>query len=753
MLIDLFIKNSWYTVPLKGVLERTADGDKTVPEFESNWKEKYTKNFNTNSVKLAGALTGSLSGIVAIDCDNQFTYDLIKSFDPDYKFHFVSKGKPSGGGTIIYRYNSDIPTYKFHMDTVSLDFYSDNGFIYLPTEHNKTKESWEDVYELPELGEMPDQVYKLVKAFGHKAEIKSSIKTKEIKHNISNRLAPMLEQFLTKKEYNPVLFKILTPYSFRDTPDYISKGHLHPNDVPQGRGSEYLSKISAILGADISVNAETYINTMYAINNLWEKPMEKGRINATIINPMVDGRINIEGVPIWQYDEYWQDTGLVATALNGDYIESFYDDIKSTYYIVNYTVGYVKTFSEKAQVIKTIKTMTGRGMNEQSYDIAKQIIRTDLIPSQEFGHVQGTDLFNLFRQSQELAILNNPEAYKGLYQRPEATIKFMETLVPDDKIRMYLLRFIRTKLTTFKYSPVVPYFIGKAGSGKDTFVTILRRILGDQYIAKPDSKVFLEQYNGWLLDQFFVQLDEYGNKLSRGTDKQEVLGKIKAYTGSDEIQIRAMRTDGFNYRHNITFILTANNNPLPVEIDDRRFLFVTTPNKLAIQDWVVNMGGITAVQNKIKNETQNFCYYLATELTNLADDDYMLPPDTEDKEEAILENLPAAERLLYFITNEKMNELYELSVDYNIRSFKDGWDKGRLHDDRLEELYSAMTDGHGEHRVIIRMLKKAGIYRQHTTRGGNNFFYYNIDKLRYYSQTEGDFESIDDTNKVKPKGL
>jgi len=57
-----------------------------------------------------------------------------------------------------------------------------------------------------------------------------------------------------------------------------------------------------------------------------------------------------------------------------------------------------------------------------------------------------------------------------------------------------------------------------------------------------------------------------------------------------------MRSDGFNYKHCISFIMTANNNPLPVEMDDRRFAFINTPNKLEAQPWVKDMGGISNVQ-------------------------------------------------------------------------------------------------------------------------------------------------------------
>lgn len=735
MLIDLFIKAGWHTVPMKGKLERLENGKKTLPHMEEEWRKKYTANFNEERVRLAGAISGAKSGFIAIDCDNDVTYTIFKALDPDYSFHFVSKGKPAGGGTIIYRYTPDVGGFKLSNGTLALDFYSDEGFIYLPTEDNYTKESWEGTVELPVLNDAPPAVLAMLSTLKSKSAASGVVNTPAIRHTISNRLAPMLETFVKVKKYDAQLFKIITPYSFRDLPTYITKGHLHPEDIPAGRGSEYLSKVSAILGADISVSVELYTNTMMLINSFWSDPMEKTQLLKTIINPMIEERSTVDGKTIWQYDPHWEKMGFIATTLNGNYIESFYDDVKGLYYLVNYTVPYVRTYSDKRPLITTLKTLLGRPVTETTYDTSKQLIRTSLNPSLEFGHIEGGDQFNLFRQTQELHILNNPAPYKSQYQRPNTIIKYFESLIPDDFVRSYVLSFIKTKLTTFKYSPVMLYMIGKPGSGKDTMVGILRTILGQDYVAKPDTKVFLEQYNGWMIDKYIIQLDEYGNKLNRMSDKQEVLGKLKAYTGSAELQIRAMRSDGYNYLHCTTFIVTANSNPLPIETDDRRVCFIKTPNKLEREDWVIEQGGITVVQAAIKAEIMDFCYYLGTEIKTLRADDYVIAPYTSDKDNLIVDCMPAAEKIAYYIQNSKFEALAEWAVEYNIVDFTAGWDKGRLEDEKLQDLYSAVTEGQGLAHTVIRKLKELGLSRSHTTRMGSNSFYYQIPELHKYKAT------------------
>lgn len=44
--------------------------------------------------------------------------------------------------------------------------------------------------------------------------------------------------------------------------------------------------VSAILGADLSIDEEMYVNAMSQINGLFADPMDQKRLNATILTPM-----------------------------------------------------------------------------------------------------------------------------------------------------------------------------------------------------------------------------------------------------------------------------------------------------------------------------------------------------------------------------------------------------------------------------------------------------------------------------------
>lgn len=739
--IQPFIDLGWHTVPLKGQLIRLDDGSKSTPIYEKDWKAKYQGTFNENASAIGLAITGAVSGIIAIDCDSQIVYDLFRSQDPDYEWIFPSRHKPEGGGTIIYKYQEGIDTFTIHNKTIQLDLFSDHGAIYLPTEANTTKEKFPfDKFEdFPPIKEMPETIVILLLSFQQQYMLGRG-KTED--YNVlfkvcANYLAPQLEIFTNDKEFSPSLFRMITPKSFRSLPQYVQHGYLHPDKVPEGRGSEYLTKISAIFGADPSISKELYSKAILDVNAMWAKPMPHSRLVATIMEPMLSGNSNINGEPIWRYDEHWKKRGVTFSTKINESVEVFFDDIRAMYYLVNYTRLTIKSFTRENDLFSFVSTI---GVNVLSNKMLKQmmpIVRTTIEPALPFGFYNEdkyTRRFNLFKQTPALAILNNPETYKDYYTTPETILNYFETLIPDAYIRNYLLRFLKRKFTSFKYSPVVLYLLGAHGSGKDTFVNILGAMIGDQYIAKPSAKEFLEHFNGWLVDKYFVQLDEYGNQLSRTADKNEALGKIKAYSGKDNIQIRQMRTDGFNMKHSVTFILTANTNPLLLEEGDRRIVIIDTPNILATADWVEEYGGIAKVIDGIFSEIQDFCYYLATEVDLLSWDEYVTPPKTQLKDELIASVLPAAQRIAYYLKNNLIHKLEELTEEYDKPEVLKYASQGRIFEDDLFELYFEMTDGRGTKRGLNKGMAQNNFEKVPTTKNDRKSYYYYINCLMSYSK-------------------
>lgn len=710
-----YIDLGWNTVPLKGSLERNEDGSKTIPKFEAGWKERYHNEINEQPADLGGVITGEVSGIMAIDCDNEQTWKIFRALDPDYDFALISRGKGYPAGTLIYKYDQELSdTFTVHDGELDLDFYSDKGFIYLATAANKTKIPL--VTPLPELQTIPLSTKILLKQLTKRAGSTTAMSS----HNnilTANCLAPVIEQFTTRQEFTPGLFKVITPKDFRDLPQYQENGYLHPNDIPDGRGSEYLMKVSAILGADVSVTEELYATAMVQINGLFESPLATSRLEKTILDPMLSKSAAVGGVPIWKYDSQWSEHRLILSGKRQVTIELAFDDLRNTYYCINSAAETFTSFNRDGDLMAYIEAVAVSTPKKLEIKRSLPLVQVCSIPNLPFGFSPGGDptarLLNTFKQTPELMVFNNPESYADRYKRPTTILRYLESLVPDELMRDYLVRFTKTKLTTFNYSPVVLYFMGVHGSGKDLFVGLFETILGK--VARPTTKEFLEMFNGWMLDTYIVQLDEYGNQLTSMKEREETLGRIKTYTGKQVIQIRQMRTDGFMYKHHATFIMTANRNPLMLEEGDRRIAFFQTPNVLTDQKWVKDMGGVAEMYDKIQEEIKDFCYYLATEVPLLNPSDYVKPPEGANKMELIADSMYAAQRIAFAIKKGMQEYLVKLAESYDLSELATQINMGKIRLSNLDELYDELTDYNGEARNFRKVLRNEGIELRKTT--------------------------------------
>ena len=728
-----FIELGWHTISLGGELKRLPNGKKTIPIFGKNWLEKAINDIETKPAPLGGAVTGKESGIIAIDCDNSTTYNLFKALDPDYKFHFISKGKKNKAGeeqhcgTIIYKYTDKLSdSFKISSEDLDLDFLSTGRMTYLPTLANETKHPLE---YLPELKEPPHEVITLLKSLQQAKDARDKHVTASPMSHHKFNLAPQVQMFVKTGYVNKALFKIITPYDFRDCEEYRQNGFVHPKNIPDGRGSEYLSKVSAILGADVSVDVDLYVKAMRELNERFEEPMPLSRLNKTIIEPMCEGHAKGEdGTPIWKEDPDWQSTVMTFLTRHNTIINVFYDYSRRMYYVVDLAEETVQTFGQVQQLANHLNSITFERSKPAEITSSVPNVLASSQPEKLFGfYADGIrERFNTFVSTPAYKIFKTPEEYTEDYKPPRVTLKYLETLVPDEMMRTYLLQFLRRKLDTFEYSPVILYFLGVPGSGKDTFVNLIENIVGEPSIERPSAKMFLEKNNAWILDKLFVQLDEYGDQLTSYNDRQEALGLLKQYTGKPRIAIRVMREDVCSYEHKATFIMTANRNPLMLDAEDRRVALFNTPHTLLDAPWVYAEGGIEQIHYKLEQELCDFCYYLSTEVDNLDPKSYTSPPASEDKERLIAESMPVAKRICYYLKTRNWKEFRNIGDRYGPRSLYDRIDQNKLLESDLVELYEELKGSEPDPRAtatIRHAMRDMGFDSKRTTLPGHRHGY------------------------------
>jgi Family of unknown function (DUF5906) len=117
---------------------------------------------------------------------------------------------------------------------------------------------------------------------------------------------------------------------------------------------------------------------------------------------------------------------------------------------------------------------------------------------------------------------------------------------------------------------------GLKGTGKSLLADVMKRLVGMRHFARLDKPSQITgQFNGHLQSTILVDVEEAffsGDKAAEGT--------LKSWITSDDVQIRLMRTDGFQAKNFSRFVFTSNAGwVVPVTDDERRFFVVDVSDK------------------------------------------------------------------------------------------------------------------------------------------------------------------------------
>lgn len=745
--IQPFINLDWHTVPINGKhIIRNAEGKKQGYSFPSKWQKQYSEFLNTDPKRLGGLLTGNIGKhpIVAIDCDDTQTYTLFRDLDPTNTAVFESIGKLNEDGepikscTILYKYDSSLPSSKRLKGDMDLDWLNGNTMVFLPTEANTTKETWwiDKEGRLCNhngnpviINPMPPVVAQVLGIVLIKT-IEKSIAETSTHTRSKGFLGKILPNYnfkdlIANKEYIPELSKLLTPKEYRNAL-YEKQGHIHPNDV--GVRHDYLFKIMCTLAGDNTVEKDLAREVIMWINSLLIPSRSKKQMEIEIIGGIISGRqVNPEGQPYWEYDENWESlrSWTAITKDDSDLVDVFYDQFRKDYFVFNTHTDHLMQFTRKGELIEHIQATTIGEFNQKEVISDMNNVETLIEPTEDFGYIDDDKQFNLFKPTEALRVLADPSRYEHDYKEPIEFINYMEHFIPDEQQRIYLLQLLRTKLTTFKYSPVVPYIIGIPGSGKGILMTILSSFIGEQYVAKEVSGgLFISPFNkGWLENKYIVNLNELAEGLQNKSERIKGIGDLKLYTGSEVFQCHAKGRDPYQAPQRAMFIMTANSNPLAVEDNDRRVYYISTPNTFDSSPQCKASKSSRDIYYAITTQIEDIAYWLATEFENLNDNQYTTAPHHTGRNNIIFSSLPIAEKIVWALAKKEFklleDYLYEPSVIFE-NAYED-----KVYLDNIVEAYNQVGNMEDIEKVIRGLMKRHELKQHHS----NNRVYWVIDGM------------------------
>lgn len=715
--ISQFIAAGWHTVPhTKNTIVRDPETRQKIFGTPQGWN-KYKSEFNEVPTAVGSVIPGPQSNLIVIDCDSTEATELFEQLLPNYRAVTYGIDKKDKAGNEIrssnwfFYYMPNIPV--IHNGLYKLEVFSgesDTQQVFLPTKGNKTKTSWE---EIPTMSEVPPSIVTLLNVWDRASKTPKMVQTNtnQAQGQHTYNLAPLVEKQLSRDEPIPQLFSIITPSIFRNEV-YRTKGYLHPNEIEDGDGNDYMLRVSTILGSDQSISKELYTRIMNYINGLWEQPYSDREMQQRI-DRMTSGTSRFNGKAIWSYDAQWEHSRFMDHNRIDHLVEYFLDPTLLEVVEVNHTTGITRVVKKGLATALTLLTTKGKdfkGKNKiETFQYAIPAKVKVVRPTEQFGPLPHDPYqYNTFRLSPALDVIQNPDSYTDQYKQPDDFILYMESLVPKEEERTYLLRHLLTKLTTFGYSPAVYYFVGAPGSGKGIFTTLISKLMGgEQYVGlNLGSSEVTGVTNGWLAGMFFAHFDELHDTLSKYEDKKKANGNIKKWTGAETFQLRQMHTESVSEPMLATFILTQNGASFNMDMGDRRYLYMNTPN-------VLDLGLAEKIVHSIEHNILDIAYYLATSFDLLPVQEYVRPPMTDDKVESIMANQPKELVILHAIDNKNYDRLYELAIDsgMDLSLLTKYRPKNLIYEDALIWMYKGLTDtvkSSSEIRALFQSAVKHG---------------------------------------------
>ncbi len=709
--ITPYITAGWHTIPhTKPTIYR--EGKDKIFGVPTKW-QKYKEEWNEVATPVGSVIPGPQSNLIVIDCDSTKTTELFEQLLPDYKAvtYSIDKkdkdGKEIKGSNWFFFYQPNIPV--MHNGLYNLEIFSGDGDtqqVFLPTKGNKTKTSWA---HMPKLMAIPPTIVTLLNVWSKasKPHAQPIVSNGSSVGQHTFNLAPLIEKQLSRDSIVPQLFSIITPSAFRNDL-YRDKGYLHPNDIVDGSGNDYFIKVSAILGSDCSISKDLYTRMMHYINDLWEQPYSAQEINKRI-DRMVSGLARVNGLPIWDYDPQWEFARFMDHNKIEEMVEYFIDPSLLEVIEVNHTTHITRVLKRGLATALTQLTTKGKdfvGKNKvEKFQMAIPSMVKVTRPNKPFGPlVDDRFKYNTFMASPALEVIRHPESYKDRYNPPVEFIAYMESLVPKKLERTYLLRHLLTKLSTFGYSPAVYYFVGVPGSGKGLFVSLINKLMGgEQYVGQNlGSSEILGVTNGWLEGLLFAHFDELHDTLGKYEDRKKANGNIKKWSGSEVFQLRRMHTESVTEPMMATFILTQNGSAFNMDVGDRRYLYMDTPNVL---DKDLAEGMVDLIANRI----EDIAYYLHNEYEQLPMHEYVKPPMTDDKLGSIMSKQPAEIKILSAIDNRTYGTLYQLAIDsgMDMAMLTQYRSKNLIYEDALIWMYKGLTDSNISGAEVLNLFKAA----------------------------------------------
>jgi hypothetical protein len=311
----------------------------------------------------------------------------------------------------------------------------------------------------------------------------------------------------------------------------------------------------------------------------------------------------------------------------------------------NYLYLHQKLTEQGTKEIETSfvdKWLTDKNM--RTYD------RIDFLPKQEvpdgvYNTFKGFEVEKLEPEEEELDITESL-IYKHLYN----------ICNNDDKVFDYVLKLLSRKVKNpGKLTNTALLFKSAPGAGKDTFFDYFGKdILGSQYYFNDTkTKLLFGQFNARMENKILCVLNEVSYKQTI-----ELLEQLKDSITTPINTIEHKGVTPYENKNHITYVMFTNNdNPIKIEVNDRRFVCIKCNDSIANDPKYFD-----ALNKEIESKKYNRVFY--DYLLSIDSDNYNFTtnrPETDFNKDLKEMSIPIVSRyletLLFKNAEQKLKEI------------------------------------------------------------------------------------------------
>ena len=243
--------------------------------------------------------------------------------------------------------------------------------------------------------------------------------------------------------------------------------------------------------------------------------------------------------------------------------------------------------------------------------------RIDFLPKQEVPD----DIYNTFKGFEAEKL----ESKKKLDVTKSLIYKHLDNLCGNDaKVFDYVLKVLSRKVKNpCKLTNTALLFKSAPGAGKDTFFDWFgKQILGNEYYFNDTkTELLFGRFNDTMENKILCVINEVSYK-----ETIEIIEQLKDSITTPINMIEKKGMKPYENKNHITYVMFTNNdNPIKIEVNDRRFICIKSNDKIA-NDAVY----FDALNKEIESKEYNRAFY--DYLLSIESDDYNFTtnrPETE----------------------------------------------------------------------------------------------------------------------------